>query len=763
MYRPDPPFFQTWQGVLIKRTLVGIALFVSIMVLLASLAVMWLYPRIESIDKITNYQPKLPLRIYTADNALIGEFGFEKREFVRIAEIPAHLKLAVLAIEDDRFYEHMGIDFIGIARAMLNNLLGRARQGASTITQQVARNFYLNSEQSYMRKVYEVLLAYKIESSLTKDQILELYMNQIYLGQRAYGFSAASRVYFNKPLNKISVAEAAMLAGLPKAPSAYNPVRNPKRAKQRQIYILQRMSELGYIDNKTYKTALKESLTVNTQALLDMPTTGLGAGYIAEIVRRQLVEKYGESIYGTGYNVYTTILKNDQDAAFKAVRTGLINYDTRYGYRGPEAIININSGEAYDARLQRDSQIAQALVTHPDVDNIVAAVVISSTPTKLAVVRASGEEVILDKEALKFATPWLKSANKTRFDVGSVIRVKHVRGRWQITQLPEAEAGFISINATNGAIRAMVGGFDFLRNQFNHVTQSQRQLGSSIKPFIYSAAIAKGATPQSIYFDREPNLSEVQTGGVLWEPKNYDGQSSGAEVTMEEGLVHSTNLVAIDILKSITPEYAQKFVLNFGFTRKQVPAFYTLALGAGSASMEQLATAYAVFANGGFLVSPYLLTRITDRDGKLIEKFAPPIAPREETRRVITEQNVLMMDQMLRAVATRGTAARARALGRPDVGGKTGTTNDETDAWFSGYMGNVVGVSWLGYDQPRKLGERETGGSLALPIWIDYMQKLRDVPIVTQRANLPDAALISEPSVSVPITSDKPVMPMAKP
>jgi penicillin-binding protein 1A len=719
---PTPPAGKGGQPrrffLLAAIALVGLGLGALLLVVLGlALA----YPNLPELDTLTDYRPKMPLRIFSADNVLLGEFGEERRNLVRFKDIPDVMKKAVLAIEDDRFYEHGGIDYTGILRAAVHNLTGGARQGASTITQQVARNFFLSSEQTLKRKAYEALLAWKIEQNLSKDQILEVYMNQIYLGQRAYGFSSAAQIYFGKNLKDISIAEAAMLAGLPKAPSAYNPVVNPKRARARQQYILVRMHELGYISDQQFEQAKAEQLKVKT----DSSEFGVHAEYVAEMARQLVYEQFKEDTYTRGLNVFTTITKADQDAAYLALRRGVMDYEKRHAYRGPEAYIDIpgNKEEADDA-------IETELADHPDSDDIVAAMVLRATPQKISAVTASGEEIAITGAGLEMGRSWLsdKAAPNKRIRRGAVIRVMQEGKDWLVTQMPEIESAFIAASTQDGAIKAMVGGFDYNRNKFNHVTQAWRQPGSSFKPFIYSASLERGLSPSTVINDAPISFDAGQTGGQAWEPKNYDNKYEGP-MTMRRGLTKSKNMISIRILHKIGAKYGQEYSARFGFDADKNPPYLTLALGAGNVTPLQMAGAYAVFANGGYKVSPYLIARVTDADGKVLSQAAPDLAG-DEKNRVIDERNAYLMDSMLKDVVRYGTATKALVLKRPDIAGKTGTTNDSIDAWFAGYQPKLVGIAWIGYDQPKNLGNKETGGGLALPIWIGYMQKaLKSIPI----------------------------------
>ncbi|MFZ3288933.1 MAG: penicillin-binding protein 1A [Telluria sp.] len=680
------------------------------------------YPNLPALDTLTDYRPKMPLRIFSADGVLIGEFGEERRTLTHIKDIPEVMKKAVLAIEDEHFYEHNGVNYLGILRAALHNATGGAKQGASTITQQVARNFFLSSEQTYKRKAYEVLLAWKIEQNLTKDQILEVYMNQIYLGQRAFGFSSAAQIYFGKKLRDITVAEAAMLAGLPKAPSAYNPVVNPKRARTRQQYILQRMHGLGYITEAQYELAKAERLKIKT----DSSEFGVHAEYVAEMARQMVYEQFKEETYTRGLNVFTTITKADQDAAYLALRRGVMDYEKRHPYRGPEAYIDIPP-----AKEEADEAIEAELAEHPDSDDIVAAMVLTATPQLISAVTASGEEIKISGPGLAFAQAWLssKAAPNRRVKRGAVIRVTQDGGKdWTITQMPEIESAFVAADTGDGAIRALVGGFDYNRSKFNHVTQAWRQPGSSFKPFIYSASLERGLSPATIINDAPISFDAGQTGGQAWEPKNYDNKYEGP-MSMRRGLTKSKNMISIRILHKIGAKYGQEYATRFGFDAARNPPYLTLALGAGATTPLQMAGAYAVFANGGYRISPYLISKVTDSEGRVLSQATPDQAG-VEGNRVIDERNAFLIDSMLKDVVRFGTATKALVLKRSDLSGKTGTTNDSIDAWFAGYQAKLVGIAWIGYDQPKNLGNRETGGGLALPIWIGYMQKaLKNVPV----------------------------------
>src|SRR5919201_3253359 len=688
-------------------------------VLLLALVIVLAYPNLPELGALVAYQPKIPLRIYTAEGTLIGEFGEERRAVVSVADVPAQLKNAIIAAEDERFYQHPGIDYIGVLRAAYANLVaGGRRQGASTITMQVARNFFLSSEKTLTRKLYEALLAFKIEHSLSKEQILELYINQIYLGQRAYGFGAASQIYFGKALDQLSLGEIAMLAGLPKAPSLYNPIANPQRAKQRQQYVLRRMTELGYITAAQYEEAFKAPL----RARREVSEYSVHAEYLAEMVRQALAEHYPEDVYTRGFLVYTTLRAADQEVAYEAVRKGVLEYDRRQGYRGPEGFFDLKPTAAED-------EYDDALADHPDSDDLLAAVVLWADSRQVEAALRTGDKVTISGEGLRFAARALeaKTAVQKRIRRGSIIRVQHEGKGWHIVQLPEIESAFVALDPRDGAIRALVGGFDFNRTKFNHVTQAWRQPGSAFKPFIYSAALEKGFTPATVIPDEPVVLEAEETGSQRWEPKNYDGKFEGP-MRLRMALAKSKNMVSIRILDAIGPKYAQEYVTRFGFDAERHPPYLTMALGAGSVTMWQLARAYSVFANGGYMVQPYFIHKIVDDHGNVLA-LAEPRGPGDEALRVIDARNAFILDNMMQDVTRVGTAARAARLGRTDIAGKTGTTNEFVDAWFAGYQPALVGISWVGFDQPKTLGKNQTGAVVALPIWVSYMDKaLKDVP-----------------------------------
>ena len=709
-------------GVLSLLVLVGLALAVA-------------YPNLPEISSLADYRPKLPLRVFSSDGVQLGEFGEERRNFVPIAQMPQVMKDAVLAAEDSRFYQHGGVDYKGIVRAALENLRDARSQGASTITMQVARNFYLSTEKTFTRKIYEILLALKIENLLAKDQILELYMNQIYLGQRANGFAAAAEIYFGKKLKDVTVAEAAMLAGLPKAPSAYNPVSNPKRATIRQRYIIERMFTGGFITETQHDEALTQVLRYRSQ------NDSLMYGeYVAETARQLVFSQYGEEAYSRGLNVYLTVSAADQLVAYRALRKGLMDFELRQVYRGPEAYVDLPANPAL-----LDARVAEALAEHPDNDDLRAAVVLEASPRKVVALLQSGDSVTVTGEGLRPVTSGLsdKAGPKKEIRRGAVVRaLRNQKGEWSLTQLPEVQGAFVAMDPRSGAIRALVGGFDFGKNKFNRVTQAWRQPGSSFKPFIYSAALEKGFTPATVVNDAPLFFDAGATGSQPWEPKNYDGKFDGP-LPLQTALARSKNMVSIRVLNATGPAFAQTWLDHFGFDREKHPAFLTMALGAGSVTPMQMVNAYSVFANGGYLLPPMLISRVTDSKGKVLQQTQPPEL--NDGLRSLSARNAFVMGTLLQEITRSGTAARAQGtLKRPDLYGKTGTTNDSMDTWFAGFQPTMAAVVWIGFDNPKKLGDRETGGGLSLPVWIEFMQHaLKGVPVAELK---PPAGVVQQGS-----------------
>jgi len=709
-----------WSGGLLLAGALSVLAIVAIALAVA-------FPNLPDISDLSDYSPKLPLRVFSTEGALIGEFGEERRQLTPIKQIPKVMTDAVLAIEDARFYEHGGVDYKGVLRAALANLGRIKSQGASTITMQVARNVYLSSEKTYTRKIYEILLTFKLEHLLRKDQILEIYMNQIFLGNRAYGFASAAEAYFGKDLKNITIAEAAMLAGLPKAPSAYNPIANPKRARARQLHIIDRMLDNGFITEAQAAAAKREELKVKSNS----DNTRVHAEYVAETVRQLMFAQYGEATYTRGLNVYTTLRAADQDVAYQALRRGIMDFERRQIYRGPEKFATLPAGGQ-----ELDDAIDDALEDHPDNGDVLSAVVLEADAKRVLARRLNGETAEITGEGLRPVQSGLsdKAAPNIKIRRGAVIRiVKTPKGAWEITQLPEVEGAFVAMDPRDGAIKALVGGFDFEKNKFNHVTQAWRQPGSSFKPFIYSAALEKGFTPATVINDAPLFFDSGVTGSQPWEPKNYDGKFEGP-MSLRRGLAKSKNMISIRILQSIGATYAQEWITRFGFEEDKHPAYLTMALGAGSVTPMQMASAYSVFANGGFRVNPWLVSRVTDQKGKVLAETKP--LPLDDAVRAIEPRNAFIMNSLLQEVTRTGTAASAQAtLKRPDLYGKTGTTNDSMDTWFAGYQPTLAAVTWIGYDTPRKLGDKETGGGLSLPVWVRFMeQTLKNVPVMEYSA-----------------------------
>jgi len=729
-------------------------------VFLAASVALVLTPTLPSLEDLSGDKLKVPLRIYTSEGTLIAEFGEERRIPIKIGEAPPRLIQAILAAEDDAFYYHQGVDFQGILRAAINNLRrGRTSEGASTITMQVARNYFLSPEKTYTRKIKEVLLAFKIEREFSKDQILELYLNKIFLGSRAYGFAAAAQIYFGKNPNDLTLPEMALLAGLPKAPSRYNPLTNPDSALERRAYVLRRMLKLGAIDEATYTESMNAPIGASRHAL----RYSVDAPYVAEMVRQVMVEKFTESSYADGYHVYTTIRARDQQAAEAALRKALLDYDRRHGWRGP-------AGQERISRKTEPSRLDELLKDYPNVGGLIPAI-IRAIDDKLAVAYAQdGTSIELGPSAVAWAarhidTDTLGPAPKRVTDVlqlGDVVYLERVRvneaeDQWKLAQVPDVEGGFVAIDPKNGAILALRGGFDFQLNQYNHVALAQRQPGSSFKPFIYSAALEKGFTPASL-ISGAPIVIEDVSLEEEWRPEDYSRKFFGP-TRLRKALALSLNLVAVRLLRAITPEYAVEYMARFGFNPKQLPKNLSLTLGTADATPLQMASAFAVFANGGYRIEPYLIARIEDAKHNVLEQANPitvcPACPAQPAsiagatnpsepatryaEQVITPQNSFLMTSILRDTISYGTAQAANVLNRKDLAGKTGTTNDHRDAWFSGFNSELVAISWVGFDQNQPLGKGETGGRAALPMWIDYMRVVLD--------DVPEKPLVPPPGI----------------
>jgi penicillin-binding protein 1A len=702
------------------------------------LAALWVAPALSvaapwdlpDLDRALRYQPKQPLSVFTADGVEIAAFGAERRQFVPIAQVPKLLQDAVVAVEDVRFREHGGIDPKGMARAAIAMLTGGRRQGASTITQQVARTFFLEQRFTAERKTREILIALELEKKLSKDQILELYVNEIFLGQRAYGFAAASQVYFGKPLAQLTIAETAMLAGLPQNPHYANPIANFERATQRQRIVLERMRLTGVISDAQHAAARAEKLAIRA------PGQGvLHAGHVAEMARAVVVERFGQNAYTSGIKVTTSLRAADQRAAWTALRRGVLAHDRKGPWRGVEYTESLPSGDGPEL----EAAAARALRDHRDDEMLRVAIVLAASPRELRVQLASGERIALSGESLRWARGGLAPRARAPLALkrGSVVRViREDNGKgWAITQWPQAEAALVALDPASGRVRALVGAFDFNRQPFNHVTQAWRQPGSAIKPLLYSAALEHGVMPSTVVDDAP------YTAANGWSPANSDGQFLGP-LALRDALAKSRNLVSVRVLQATGVGAARDWLARYGLDPARQPDNLTLALGTGSVTPLQMAQAYGVLANGGWLLPPVLIERITDAQGKVLFEAPPAPALTEETR-AIPARNAYLDSSMLAEVTRTGTAARAQAvLKRNDLYGKTGTTDNAVDAWFAGFQPSLVAVAWMGYGEPKSLGERESGGGLALPIWIDFMvQALKDVPVV---ALAPPAGLVRD-------------------
>ena len=735
------------------------------------ISVLLLLPGLPDIETIKTLQLKVPLRIYSNDGLLIGEFGDERRVPIQIEDTPPTLVAAVLAAEDDRYYRHVGIDYRGILRAMYANIVSGSRsQGASTITMQVARNFYLSTERTYLRKAREALLALRLEQYLTKDEILELYLNKIFLGHRAYGFGAAAGVYYGKSLDELEVPQYAMLAALPKAPSTINPINNPETAKVRRDYIIGRMHQLAYINTEEFERYINTPLS----AELHVSEVELKAPYVAEQIRREMFERFGKSAYEEGYSVYSTIDSKYQSSAVRSLREGLIRYDLRHGYRGALRHWDL-------AQLDTDKKIYDALKHVEPSQEIVPVLVIEVLDNSVVAVTKSGERIAIPWESMKWARRY-KSARargpepKTPGDVtvpGDIVFARPDEdGSWMLSQTPTVEGALISVDPKNGAVLAMVGGFDYYRDKFNRATQGKRLLGSNIKPFVYSAALDHGFTSASLV-SGAPIVVEDESSEILWRPQNYSGEFTG-DTRLRAALGRSLNLVSVRLIRGIGTDIAIDHISKFGFDREALPEGLSLALGSAEATPLRVATSYAVFANGGYAVEPYFIDLAKDQNGRVVFRgkstevcnscleLPRQTTPEEGTavrptvevaQRVISSANAYIMTDLMRSVIQEGTGRRARSLNRADLAGKTGTTNDFEDAWFSGFNADIVTTVWVGFDKPADLGRNEHGSGLALPIWIDFMETaLKDLPQVqlVPPDNVVTALVDSETGEAVP-------------
>ena len=751
---------------ILRYTAATLALSIIAGIIVLAAAYFYVAPDLPDIETLKDVKLKLPLRVYARDGALIAEFGEERRTPIRYSNVPDLMIKAFLAAEDDRFFSHPGVDYQGIIRAAVHLIrTGQKGQGGSTITMQVARNFFLSREKTYLRKINEIFLSLKIERELTKAEILELYLNVIYLGHRSYGVQAAAQVYYGKNVHELSLAEIAMIAGLPKAPSSYNPIVNPERAVSRRDYVLGRMRSLDFISEEDYQAAKASSVTASLHGV----RVQVEAPYVAEMVRAEMVKRYGKEIYTMGYRVYSSIDSQAQTAANQALRNALMNYDRRHGYRGAEQ----NFADALEGGVE---QLDQVLADIPTVGDLVPAIVEIVEEKQVQVYLSGGNQVMLDWAAMEWARPYIDEnrrgpAVKTAAEIvkrGDLVRLQqYEEGKWRLSQVPNVAGALVSLSSKDGGILALAGGFDYFHSKFNRVVQARRQPGSSVKPFVYAAALAKGFTPASIINDA-PVVFDDPALESAWRPENYSGKFYGP-TRLREALVHSRNLVSIRLLAEMGIGYAARYLQRFGITRDMIQKDLSMALGSGSFTPLQLASAFAVISNGGFRVEPYIIKRIEDDDGEVIFESNPAIVcadceeqkpvlqkvaettqlqqdlvetagtdtekAAEEERPVILAERTLspqvayLIHSIMRDVVRRGTGRGALKLGRRDLAGKTGTTNDQRDAWFSGFNSEIVATAWVGFDKVQPLGNRETGGHAALPMWVDFMRVvLKDMP-----------------------------------
>jgi len=756
---------------LIKTTLKYTAIISILLVLSIALYIKFsILPTLPDVNTLKNIQLQTPMSVYSRDGLLIAKFGEKKRIPTRYEDIPPDQINAFLAAEDKDFFQHSGVDFIGLSRAAVQLVLtGKKKQGGSTITMQVARNFFLSRKKTYTRKLREILLSFIIEEQLTKEEILTLYLNKIYLGHRSYGIAAAAQVYYNAPLAELSLAQQAMIAGLPKAPSAFNPISNPERALSRRNYVLSRLLDLNYISQLEYDTALAEPIT----SQLHSPSVEVEAPYVAEMVRREAHKMYGDDIYTSGMHIVTTIDSVQQSAANHAVKNALHQYDRRHGYRGVLGHIELSDSDATEVALN-------SLAAYKKIGETEPALVTSLSDKSVAIITSNNLTTDITWENLNWAWPYInenKQGKQPRtaaeiLAVGDIIRVRQQPNStvFELAQVPDVSGAFVSMDPNDGALRSLVGGYDYYSGKFNRAFQAQRQPGSGFKPILYSAALSKGYTAATLINDAPVVFNDAGLE-QQWRPENYSGKFYGP-TRLREALTHSRNLVSIRILRDIGVSYVRKFASRFGFDSAALPNNLSLSLGSGSANPYQMATAYSVFANGGFSVKPYFIDTITSASGETLFKANPdtvvsntakPVEdlspsspahsalttplemtelptennpasfnmeqPIKEAKRVISPQLHFIINSILRDVVKRGTGRRALTLGRTDLAGKTGTTNDQRDAWFNGYNPSLVAVAWVGLDNGKPLGNKETGGRAALPIWIDFMREaLKNTP-----------------------------------
>ncbi len=699
----------------------------------AGLLYLYLESQLPNVDSLKTVQLQVPLRIYSQDGLLIQEYGEKRRIPLTYEEIPPTLVHALIATEDQRFFDHGGVDVFGLARATVRMIqTGTKSQGGSTITMQVARNFFLNRKKTFLRKFNEIMLAIKIDRELSKEKILELYLNKIYLGNRAYGVGAAAKIYYGKTLKELDLAQLAMIAGLPQAPSTQNPITNPLAAKKRRDHVLERLLEEKYIAEAQYQEAISQPLT----AAYHGSNIEVSAPYVAEMIRQSLFDHFGQDAYTKGYKVYTTIKAPLQNTANQVVEDNLLAYDRRHGYRGPVA----NIGEM---RARSTETLHKLLSEYPVINDLEPAIILSVTGQEATAVTRHEQTLTLPWQGLSWARPALKrgwmgrapTQAKQIVTVGDVVYVRYHHDHWQLTQIPQVEAALVALDPKNGAIEALLGGLNFQKSKFNRATQSSRQPGSSFKPFIYAAALNKGYTLSTLINDA-PIVVDDPSQANLWRPHN-DKLKFNGPTRLKAALVHSLNMVSIRILDDIGIDYAVEFVSHFGFQKTNLPHTLSLALGSLSVSPMDLTAAYAVFANGGYKIEPYLIDRITDNEGKVLLQAKPayvcnPCTEKNKDTdviapRVISEDVAFLMHTALMEVIQHGTAHSATVLNRNDIAGKTGTTNEQVDAWFAGYNPSLVVTTWIGFDTPKPL--HEYAAQLALPVWIDFMKvALKDIP-----------------------------------
>jgi len=728
------------------RKLFNFALFSGTLLIITIAAIYYfLAPKLPDTAVLKETQFQVPLRIFSAEGQLIAEFGEKRRIPVLYNEIPHHLIQAILSSEDDRFFEHPGVDYHGLLRAVYSlATTGVKAQGGSTITMQVARNFFLSREKTYLRKLNEIILALQIEQKLTKEEILTLYLNKIYLGNRAYGIGAAAKVYYGKSLQELTLPQFAMIAGLPKAPSKFNPIVNPERAQLRRDYVLRRMWEVGHISQEDFDTAIQAPITASYHSR----NVEVYAPYIAEMVRTQLIKQYGDDAYNIGLNVFTTIQAKHQHAANTALQSALLAYDKRHGFRGAR-------NKAVIEQTMTAEDFEQLLSSFESIGPLHPGIVISSQAEFARVYVKNNEIIDLSTESLTWARQQLSTNRRGKaiskasdvLAIGDIIHLHQDKGGvWQLAQLPEAEGALIAVSPFDGAVTALNGGFEYFQNKFNRVSQSRRQPGSGFKPFIYSAALEKGYTAATIINDA-PVVFDNPSDENVWRPQNYSGKFFGP-TRLRVALTNSRNLVSIRILRDIGADYVIDYAKKFGFDTTQMPQSLSLALGSGSASPWDMARAYSALANGGYRVEPYIIQRIEDENGEIMMQAQPltvcetciassetsleeegDIFSSKPATRIMSTQNNYIMNSLLRDVVRYGTGRKAMSLGRSDLAGKTGTTNDQVDAWFNGFHPELVAISWVGFDSPKTLGRYETGGRAALPMWIDFMKvALNDLP-----------------------------------